>query len=209
MAELVILIFIATLLSLSVAERIRRFNNLLAFQGLLLFLAALINLKHFDWANFLMVLAETLIFKTIVVPYIIYYIIRRHNIWRVENTRVKPYQALLTVTLIVAGSFLFAYSVHDGHLEIKYFTGAISAILAGLFLIAIHENILPHLFGYLIIENGVFLLSLAVGSHMPLVVNLGILLDIFTTALILGLLINKIGDKFKHVRAGALTELKD
>ncbi len=35
--------------------------------------------------------------------------------------------------------------------------------------------------GYLIIENGVFVLSLAVGSEMPMLVNLGIMLDIFAS----------------------------
>jgi hydrogenase-4 component E len=209
MIELVILIFIITILRLSTAERLTTFNNILGFQGLLLFLAALLGLKHFEALEFSFVILETLIFKTFIVPYLIFYLIKKNKMHSTEIKKIKPYFSLMITTLAIILSFAFAYSLHDEHLEIKYFAAAISAIFVGMFLIVVHENIMPHLFGYLVIENGVFLLSLAVGSHMPLVVNLGILLDIFTTVLILGVLVNRISDKFKDVKSGSLTNLHD
>ena len=63
--------------------------------------------------------------------------------------------------------------------------------------------------GYMVIENGVFILSLAVGNEMPLLVNLGIMLDIFASVLILGIFVNKIGDVLKDVDVDQLRNLKD
>ena len=63
--------------------------------------------------------------------------------------------------------------------------------------------------GYLVIENGVFILSLAVGNEMPMLVNLGIMLDIFASVFILGVFFNKIGDVLKDPDVNQLRHLKD
>ena len=63
--------------------------------------------------------------------------------------------------------------------------------------------------GFLVIENGVFILSLAVGNKMPMLVNTGILLDLFVSVLVLGIFVNKIGDVLKDVDVEQLQNLKD
>jgi len=73
----------------------------------------------------------------------------------------------------------------------------------------IHKNIFSHLVGYLIIENGIFLLSLSVGNTMPIMVNLAILLDVFMGILILGIFINRVGDTFNSIEIDNLSKLKD
>jgi hydrogenase-4 component E len=86
---------------------------------------------------------------------------------------------------------------------------ALSALFSGLYIIATRKKIITHVMGYLIIENGVFILSLAVGSEMPMLVNLGILLDIFVSVFLLGLFVNKVGDVLKDVDVDQLRNLKD
>jgi hydrogenase-4 component E len=81
--------------------------------------------------------------------------------------------------------------------------------LFGIYFIIIHKNIFSHVVGYLIIENGIFLLSLAVGSEMPMMVNLAILLDVLMGVLVLGVFINRIGDTFESTRIDQLSRLKD
>ena len=63
--------------------------------------------------------------------------------------------------------------------------------------------------GYLIIENGIFLLSLAVGSEMPMMVNLAILLDVLIGVLVFGVFINRIGNTFESTRIEQLSNLRD
>jgi hydrogenase-4 component E len=62
--------------------------------------------------------------------------------------------------------------------------------------------------GFLIIENAVFLFSLAIGSEMPFLINIGILLDIVVSVLIIGVFINRIGSKFNDLETENLTDLR-
>ena len=63
--------------------------------------------------------------------------------------------------------------------------------------------------GYMLLENGIFLLSLAASREMPFIVALGVILDIFMAVYLLGLFVNKINDKFDEVHVGSLQKLKD
>ena len=106
-------------------------------------------------------------------------------------------------------TILLANGVKDAHLDKIFFVVALSSLFMGLYFIATRRKIITHVIGYLIIENGVFVLSLAVGNEMPMLVNLGIMLDIFASVLILGIFLNKIGDVFKDVDVNQLSNLKD
>ena len=63
--------------------------------------------------------------------------------------------------------------------------------------------------GFLIVENDVFILSLAVGNKMPMLLNTGILLDFFLSFLVLGIFVNKIKDVFKEPDMQTLSQLRD
>ncbi|HNZ29667.1 MAG TPA: formate hydrogenlyase, partial [Candidatus Goldiibacteriota bacterium] len=58
-------------------------------------------------------------------------------------------------------------------------------------------------------ENGIFLLTLSVIKEMPMIVNLGVLLDIFAAVFILGLFATKINEAFDEMDVKSLSELKD
>ena len=82
-------------------------------------------------------------------------------------------------------------------------------MLTGVYIIISRKKIITHVMGYMIMENGVFLLSLTIGAHQPLLVNLGILLDIFVSVLVLGLFINKMGNTFEEMSIDNLSNLTD
>jgi len=86
---------------------------------------------------------------------------------------------------------------------------ALSALFTGLYIIGTRKKVLTHVMGFLVIENGVFILSLAVGNEMPMLLNTGILLDLFITVLLLGIFVNKIGDVLHGGDVNQLRNLKD
>ena len=59
------------------------------------------------------------------------------------------------------------------------------------------------------IENGVFLFSMAIGVEMPFLINIAILLDILMSVLMLGLFVGKIGSRLHDLSADTLTTIKD
>ena len=159
--------------------------------------------------NLALILLETIFFKSMAVPFFLSYLLKRNNITREAEPFLPNFVSLVITTSIVVVNILIATVIKDDHLDKIFFVVALSTLFFGLYLIATRRKIITHVMGYMVIENGVFVLSLAIGNEMPLLVNLGIMLDIFASVLILGIFMNKIGDVFKDVDVDQLSNLKD
>ncbi len=213
MINFFIVVFIITLIYLAKVEMVKSYFSLMALQGLLLFGLAYLELKELDVVHLLFILLETLVFKAIFVP-IFLQRITRNRVHRHHHHPVKGYYSVLVSSAIVVGCFMTSYAIHDqlsldADKVVKYFTAAIASILVGLFIAINNRDLVTHLISYLVIENGIFILSLALGGEMPMFVNSAILLDIFSSVLIMGIFFNKIKDYFQNADAGELSQLKD
>ena len=209
MVNVLLITFAITLLYLGIANRLLSIIKILAFQGLLLFGVSFIELNEINPVNLTFILLETIIFKTIAVPLFLNYVIKRNNISREAEPFLSNFISLVIVTLIIIVTFLLSNTIKDPHLNKIYFVAALSALFTGLYIIMSRRKIITHVMGFLVIENGVFILSLAVGNEMPMLVNTGILLDLFVSVLVLGIFVNKIGDVLKDVDVEQLQNLKD
>ena len=209
MINVLLITFLMTLFYMAIANRMLTYIKVLAFQGVLLFVVVFFQLKEIDTLNLSLILLETIGFKTIAVPLFLAHLLKRNNITREAEPFLPNFVSLIIVTLIVVVTILLSSAVKDPNLDKIFFVVALSTLFTGLYFIASRRKIITHVMGYLIIENGVFVLSLAVGNEMPMLVNLGIMLDIFASVLILGIFLNKIGDVFKTVDVNELSELKD
>ena len=209
MINVLLIIFIITLLYVSIANRIITYVRVLALQGFILFGVTFLQLQEINTLNLVLILLETIVFKAIAVPLFLDYLIKRNNITREAEPYIPNFLSLVITTIIIIATILLANSVKDDHLDKIFFIVALSTLFTGLYFIATRKKIITHVMGYLIIENGVFVLSLAVGNEMPMLVNLGVMLDIFASVLILGIFLNKIGDIFNNVDVDQLSNLKD
>ncbi|MFT7033708.1 MAG: hydrogenase-4 component E [Cyclobacteriaceae bacterium] len=208
MVNFLIIIFIISLLYLAKIETFKKYVFILGLQGLLLFGVALFELKHFDIPHLILILTETLIFKGIFVPVFLNKLSSKRNN-KSHKGILPPNASILIALLVIVISFTIGHNLHDEHIEIKYFTGGISAIAIGLYIAINNKDMLTHLTAYLIIENGIFLLSIALGSELPMFVNAAILLDIFSSVLIMGIFFNKVHDFFDDTNTDQLSTLKD
>jgi hydrogenase-4 component E len=213
MINFLIVLFIISLIYLAKVEMVKSYFTLMALQGILLFGLAYFELKEIDLIHLMFILLETLVFKAIFVPLFLQRV-TKNRLHRHHNIPIKGYYSVLITSAIVIGCFMISYEIHDelnvdADHQVKYFTAAISSILVGLFIAINNRDLVTHLIGYLVIENGIFLLSLALGAEMPMFVNSAILLDIFTSVLIMGIFFNKMKDYFQNVDSGQLSKLKD
>ena len=87
MTNVLLIIFIISLLYVSIANRIITYVRVLALQGSLLFGVTFLQLKDIQTWNLILILLETIIFKTIAVPYFLSYLIKRNKISR----ETEPY----------------------------------------------------------------------------------------------------------------------
>jgi len=209
MIHVLLITFIITLFYMAIANRLMTYIKVLALQGVLLFFVVFIQLNEINTLNLVLILLETIVFKSVAVPMFLAYLLKRNNITREAEPFLPNFVSLVITTFIVVVTILISNTIKDVHLDKIFFVVALSTLFFGLYLIATRRKIITHVMGYMVIENGVFVLSLAVGNEMPMLVNLGILLDIFASVLILGIFLNKIGDVFKDVDVDQLSNLKD
>lgn len=210
MTNLLIIIFVISLIYMASAGRLLTYTKVLFIQGILLSGIALLELTHdISISNLIFIVLETVIFKAIVVPYYFSRIIIKNKMTNERNADNPNFFSVFKVVLIIILAYALSYNLNDEHLHITYFTAAISAIFVGLLMIVRRKKIITHIMGYMVLENGIFLLSMALGSELPLIVNLGILLDLFTSILLFGLFITKIDELYHSTEIDQLSGLRD
>jgi hydrogenase-4 component E len=194
MNNILLITFTITLIYLVVANRMMTYIRIIAIQGFLLFGIAFIELIEINLVNLIFVLLETIVIKAIVIPLFLKNILNRNKITREAEPSVSHFVSVVVVTIIILGSFFLTNIVEDTYVRKIFFIVALSALFTGLYIIITRRKIITHVMGYMVMENGVFVLSIAVGSEMPMIVNTGILLDIFVSVILLGIFADKIGD---------------
>lgn len=204
MINFLIVLFAITLIYFSSAERLNTYISLIGLQGLLLCGIALFELKEINGANLLFIAAETLIFKTFIMPVLLSRIVKNSGVTKVHRLAMPAFYILILSIFGLLISVILANALINPYVNTIYMTVALFALFTGLLLIVTHRLIVSHLIGFMIIENAVFMFSLAVGNEMPMLINIGILLDIFVGVLILGFF----GLRLKS-HASELTILKD
>ena len=211
MTDVLIILLGISLLYVFASSRIEAYIRTLSVQGGLLFALVLFDVHSVSASNLILLIFETLIMKAILIPALVYWIVRRNDM----QHEVEPSLPQFYSTLIATGIFLFGYlaafkiSATIEGIRPLYFGGSISIIIASLLLIVSRTRIISHIFGYLLLENGIFLLSLSIANEMPALVNIGVLLDLFTGVFILALFLNKIQAMFDGDHIDSLTQLKD
>lgn len=209
MINVILITFLITLFYVVIANRLLTYVKVLAFQGVLLFMASLIQLNEINTLNLVLILMENIFFKAVAVPLVLAYLLKRNRITREAEPFLPNFWSLIIVTGIMIGTIFLVNSIPDAKLDKIFFVVALSALFTGVFIIVSRRKIITHVMGYLIIENGVFILSLALGSEMTMLVNIGIMMDIFVSVLVLGIFANRIGDTFEEMSVDNLTGLKD
>lgn len=204
-----IILYIITLIYISIVERFRNYASIIACQGWLLLGIALLRLHTLDWLELSFIILETLIFKAIVVPAILMRVIRQTKINRVRTSGSSQFNSLMLSFTALVVSAITTYYVADSSVHMIFFGVALYALLNGLILIVLRSRIFSHMVGFLVIENGVFLFSMAIGVEMPMLINAAIMLDILMSVLMLGLFMTKVDDQIHTDDSDSLTHVKD
>ena len=153
MLNFLVILFAISSIYLSIAERFRTYSRLIAIQGLLLFGIAFLELKEINTANLIFVVAETLIFKAIVVPAILYRIINKIKVYKVHSKALPGFYSLIFAIFGLFLSILVANSLKNLYIDTVYMTIALFTLFVGVLLIVTHKLIFSHMIGFLIIEN--------------------------------------------------------
>ena len=203
-----IILYVLTLIYLSIADRFSNHTTIIAIQGLLLFGIAMARLHEYHPVELGFIIVETLVFKAIVIPAILLRVIKKTKINCIHSSSTQ-FGALVMSILALIASCTITYYMADNRTDMIFFGVALYALLSGLILIVLRKRIFAHLVGFLVIENGVFLFSMAIGVELPMLINLAIMLDILISILILGMFLRRMDDDMHTDESDALTSIKD
>jgi hydrogenase-4 component E len=185
--------------------------NLFAAQGFVLFLttslvAALTGQHHLYWSALL-----TLGLKVLLLPWILHRLIRRLKVkWDVETLINIPTTMLVGIVLVVL-AFNLALPITElaGTVTRSTLGIALASVLLSFLMMITRSKAIPQVIGFLSMENGLFFAATGAVYGMPMVVELGVALDVLVGALILGIFIFEIRERFDSLDTRHLEKLKE
>jgi hydrogenase-4 component E len=86
---------------------------------------------------------------------------------------------------------------------------ALFTSLIGLFVIVSRRKALTQVLGYLVLENGIYTFGVGLVQGTPMLVELGVLLDVFVAVFVMGITIFHINRQFDHIDTDRMALLKD
>ena len=211
MENALIILFGLTMLYMAATSRIMAHIRILVAQGILLFLICYFGIEKTSILNCIFLAFETLIVKACVMPMFLNKIVKTTHQYRDAEANIPHFYCLFISTVILFSGFLISDVNFPAMKMINpvYLGVSIAVIIISLLLITIKHKIITNIVEFITMENGIFLLSLSVVKEMPIIVNLGVLLDLFIAVFILGLLVNRINKEFEGLEVSHLSDLKD
>jgi hydrogenase-4 component E len=204
------ILFCLTLIYLAVTTRLSAYVLILVFQGALVAGVHTVEFfRDFAWPH-LAVVAGVLLVRTVLIPGYIAKIMRDLDMHRGDNTRRYRPGFLLQIAALVVGAFILSHQLSLlTPVNVIPLGAAISGMAAGGLLIVRRRLLLAHVVGFLIIENGLFLLGIGVRSEMPWVIEWAGLLDLFVLIFLMGIAMNHLKTHFPEGGSDELTALRD
>jgi hydrogenase-4 component E len=86
---------------------------------------------------------------------------------------------------------------------------SLGTVWCGLLLIMTRRKAVGQVLGFLVLENGVFVLGLLLSDFMPAMVEVGVLLDLFAAVFVMGLVMFDIQRAFSSLDTEKLASLRD
>ena len=128
-----------------------------------------------------------------------------------ENPYVSIRMSVLISAILVALSYFLVQeiTIKSDAVVAAYLPLSISLFLIGLFIMVVRRMALNQVVGLLIIENGLFLFTTALTHGTPLIIEIGIFVDIFVGVIISAILLVRMSHTFDTLDVGKLESLKD
>jgi len=192
-------------------RRILSLVHLYTAQGVTLVLATLTVAGLTQQPDLYVSAALTLVLKVIVIPFGLHRIIDRMNVrWDVEPLLNIPMTMLAGIVLVVF-SFNLATPISQLSSSVARATLgiALACVLLSFMMMIVRAKAIPQVIGFLAMENGLFFAATAATNGMPMIVELGIALDVLVGVLILSVFMFQIREQFDSLDIQHLEQLRE
>ena len=192
-------------------RRILSLINLFAWQGLVLTVSTFVVAYSTGQRHLYYSAALTLLLKVLVLPWLLHRLIRRLNVrWDVETLINIPTTMLVGIALVI---FAFNLAAPISQLAEGITRGligiALASVLLSMLMMLTRRKAISQVVGFLAMENGLFFAATSATHGMPLVVELGIALDVLVATFIFGIFFFQIRETFDSLDITHMEKLKD
>jgi hydrogenase-4 component E len=207
LASLMLLIAFAMLSQ----RRVLSLINLFAWQGLVLSISTLVVAISTQQHHLYYSAAITFALKVVFLPWILHRLIRKLNVkWDVETLINIPTTMLFGILLVIfAFNLALPITQLAGTITRSTLGIAIASVLLSFLMMLTRRKAIPQVIGFLAIENGLFFAATSATYGMPLVVELGIALDVLVGMFILGIFFFQIREAFDSLDLKHMEKLKN
>lgn len=206
---LLILALALNFLALGVS-RIRAVIDAVALQGIVLGTLPLFVHPDIGVRGWLL-MGVTIALKGIVIPAFLVHAMREANIQH-EVKPVVNFMSSLLLGAIGTGLAMVLSStlpLAEEHTDSLLVPASFATVWTGFLLLTTRKKAITQVVGYLVLENGIFLFGLLLLEAMPFLVEIGVLLDLFTGVFVMGIIIHHISREFASISTENLAELKE
>ena len=192
-------------------RRILRLIYLFALQGLVLSINTAVVALATGQPHLYFSAALTLGLKVIALPWLLHRLIDRLNIrWDIETLLNIPTIMLVgIVVVIIAFNLALPISQLAGTITRSSLGIAMASVLLSFLMMITRRKAVPVVIGFLAMENGLFFAATSATYGMPMVVELGIALDVLVGAFIFGIFFFHIRETFDSLEVRHMEKLKE
>ncbi len=208
--DTILVIFVILNFVILSMSRIRLLIMLVAAQGVLLGVAILFLHGVPSYRIALFAVISSLI-KGVIFPRMLFKAIRDAAIAREIRPHIGFIGSLLCGAVVTAAALLLAGSLPlaTEHAESFVVPASLSTVFVGFLMMSTRLTAITQTLGFLMLENGIFIFGLTLLGAMPLLVEIGVLLDLFVLIFVMGIIIYRINQEFVSADADELSLLKD
>lgn len=192
-------------------RRILTLIHLFAWQGAALAASTLIVAHGTGQGHLYFSAALTVLLKVILIPWVLHRLIDRLNVrWDVETLINIPATMLIGIGLaILAFALATPISQLANALTRSTLGIALASVLLSFLMMIVRRKAVPQVIGFLAMENGLFFAATSATYGMPLVVELGVALDVLVGTFIFGIFFFHIREQFDSLDIRHMEKLKE
>ncbi|MFA6217806.1 MAG: hypothetical protein WDL87_09185 [Candidatus Omnitrophota bacterium] len=150
------------------------------------------------------------VLKVIGIPNYLNRLSKKINIDESLGLFMNPLLSLVAALVFTFVSVLFGTVVlrNQDPITCISFITAMTTVFIGFFIMVFRAKAITQIIGLLTMENGIFLLAVAIAGGMPFFVEIAIFFDVFICVIITGIFLYRINRLFTHIEINRLTELR-
>ncbi len=209
--ELVFILVVVIDFFLLASSRLGAAIRIVAIQGALLaMLPLLLASGRAEIGHALVLSFGALAIKGGVIPWMMFRAIREASIRREMEPIVGFVPSMVLGGIGVALAFAFSARLPLPEATHPFLVPtALSTLWAGMLLVVTRKKAVNQVLGFLVLENGVYVFGLLLSEFMPIMVEAGVLLDLFAAVFVMGIVMFHINREFSSLDTEKLSALKD